>query len=131
MEYDDDHVEDGRFALDDSLKPYMAYSRDLGASEGAVLTFAHTVREAKIVAWSLVRNMDIVEEWTDLAVNRLKDIHIYSEADQEKLLSGTPHVIESPRTCVVCHLWGEPINEDGVCESCYEDEEADKETALL
>lgn len=129
MEYDDDHGPGDKAKIDDSLKPYMAYSREMGAPEGAILVFAHTVRKAKAIAWYSCG--EFVDEYIDLAVNRLKKIHIYSEADQEKLLSGTPHVIESPKTCAVCHLWGEPINEDGVCESCYEDEEADKETALL
>lgn len=37
--------------MSNKLKPYMGYSREGGASEGAVLIFAHSVKEAKREAY--------------------------------------------------------------------------------
>jgi len=122
MEYDDDHEPHGR-AIDDSLKPYMAHSRIGGAGEGAVLVFAHNTREAKRVGWCSIL-IDLCDgEYIDMAVKLMREPQLYENADQDKLARGIAHVIDSPKSCMDCELWGEHLNEAGVCESCAEGEE--------
>ena len=101
------------------LRAYMAYSRSLGPEEGAILTFAHNVREAKRLSFPTVSEF-YDGEWIDLAVRWLKDKHIFSEADQEKLKLGIPHVIDNPTSCVECEQWGKLLTESGRCEECEE-----------
>ncbi len=105
------------------MKPYMAYSREVGSCEGAVLVFAHTVKEAKIEAWGIVSDY-CTDEYTDMAVTWLKDRgFLLSQADPVKLAKGIPHIIESPILCKSCNLWGYKLNEQGYCEDCQSEEE--------
>lgn len=113
-----------------SLKPYMGYSRSGGTTEGAILIFAHSVREAKRVAWDATTFLQDATDgnYTDLAVTLIRDgNHLFAEGNAEKLAADIPHVIECPTSCKGCHLWGEPLNEQGYCEGCeegYEDYKA-------
>ena len=101
------------------LKPYMAYSREMGAQECAILIFAPTAKEAKKLGW-LARDF-LTDEFTDLAVKFLKDEPwIFKDANQEKLHLRTPHVIENPSCCKSCEHWGLKLNENGLCEDCQE-----------
>lgn len=103
---------------------YMAYSRRLGPLEGAMLVFAHTVREAKKFAYQCADVSDICgNEYTDLAVNKIRNKDwLYEDADQKKLAAGMPHVVWNMKTCKNCETWGgSPIGEDGLCEECHED----------
>lgn len=103
-----------------SLKPYMAYSRSAGAIEGAVLIFAHTLREAKKYAWNNSLLREFCDDWIDLGAYLIRDKPwLYDDANQEKLSAGIPHVVDDPRGCEVCETWGgSPIGRDGVCEEC-------------
>jgi len=108
------------------LKPYMGYSREAGSFEGAVLIFAHGIKEAKVLAWKEMR-YDIVEDYMDVAVNRLweKD-WLFKDADQEKLKQGIAHVVISPTGCRSCELWGEELNDEGYCPDCEEEYKINK-----
>ncbi len=100
------------------MKPYMAYSREGGSCEGAILVFAHTVKEAKREAWGTVGEF-FTDEYTDMAVNLLRDRDfLLEQADPIKLAQGIPHIIDSPITCEACNLWGYKLNELGYCEDC-------------
>jgi len=103
-----------------NLKPYMAFSRDAGAHEGAFLVFAHSVQEAKRVAWPQVKYC-LTYDYVDLAVRLLRDEdYLYGEANPEKLAASVPHVITTPPCCAVCEMWGEKLTE-GICEDCAEE----------
>jgi len=98
----------------------MAYSRCGGSPEGASLIFAHSVKEAKPVAWK-VMGYWLDGEYTDLAVCLLKNSdHLFSQANQEKLKDGMPHGIETPICCNGCGYWGYEMNKEGYCQDCWE-----------
>lgn len=101
------------------LNIYMGYSRAGGSSEGAVLIFAHTVKEAKKIGWYICSDM-MVDEYIDMAVNRLRnEDYLYAQADQEKLDNSIAHVIDNPKICIECETWGSsPIGDDGFCDTC-------------
>ena len=99
------------------MKAYMGYSRGGGAQEGAVLIFAHSAREAKKVAWGGILSDICDGEYTDAAVRLLKK-EGFDEANQEKLSADIPHVIDNPRTCKGCEMWGVDIQENGYCIDC-------------
>jgi hypothetical protein len=106
-----------------SLRPYMAYSRRLESHDGgAVLVFAHSVREAKKVVWNQSGIIDEItgNDFTDLAVRYLRNSeYLYEEADQAKLVAGIPHVVDDPTYCKNCELWGVgPLGENGICKDC-------------
>ena len=101
------------------LKPYMIYSAGAGPEEGAMLVFAHSVREARKIGWQQGGN-DLTSEYIDLAANILRDCPwLYVEADQIKLLNDEPHLVWNIRFCEYCGQWGQSeIGEDGLCEEC-------------
>ena len=110
------------------MKAYMGFDNLGGASEGAILIFAHTAREAKKVAWndhSFIQ--DICDgDYINLRVTLMKDCdYIFKEANQDKLKANIPHVIESPTVCKDCELWGEELNEAGYCQGCQDDRDDD------
>jgi hypothetical protein len=84
--------------MKNQLNPYMGFSREMGPEEGACLIFSHTAREAK----------------------KLDQLHIFAEADLDKLRTGIAHAIECPKTCHRCEHWGYELNHDGFCENCTE-----------
>ena len=90
------------------MKAYTGYSRSGAKENGAVLVFANSAKEARVLTW---HDGLVVDEWIDTAVQWLKDRPwLFKEATSDK-----PHVVDSPRTCVVCHMWGNLINENGIC----------------
>ena len=101
------------------LKPYMGYSREGGTVEGAVLIFAHNVKEAKRIAWPEISSF-FTDEFTDMAVTLIKDGSFLSEQvaqwSKDKIAKDEPHVVDSPPSCKVCELWGNELNEVGLCE---------------
>ena len=102
------------------MKPYMAYSREGGSREGACLVFAHTVKEAKKEAWADV-HLYFTDEYTDMAITLIKDAeYLFEQADPEKLATDVPHVIFAPLSCSACELWGNKLNDEGLCENCVE-----------
>ena len=109
------------------MKPYMGYSREGGSREGAVLIFAHNVKEAKRIGFGVLSPW-ITDEYTDMAVTLIKDGAFWFEQvpqwSKDKIVKDEPHVLDSPPSCKVCELWGSELNESGLCEDCqdYEDE---------
>ena len=100
------------------LKPYMGYSIGLGASEGAILIFAFTAKEAKKIGY---RASILTDEYIDFAVRLMRNSpYLFKDADQEKLKSGMPHVIDNPTSCRHCESWGSEIGDDGLCQDCRE-----------
>lgn len=102
------------------LKPYMGYSRYLGSNEGAVLIFAHTAKEARVLMYRDWSNI-ISDGWLDTAVCLLHNRLLYEYADSDKILLDKPHIIDNPPSCRICYQWGYKLNEDDVCEVCLEE----------
>ena len=101
------------------LNAYMAYSRNLGPEEGAVLVFAHYVQEARVVGWKRM-GCELTDEYIDFTAKRIRHSPwLFKEANEIKLANDEPHVIDNPLICAECGLWGQsPIGEDGFCEDC-------------
>jgi hypothetical protein len=104
------------------LHPYMAYSQSMGAEEGAELIFAHTLQEAKGVAWNSTAREIVDSEYIDLAVKRLRDHaeYLLTLADPAKREKGIPHAIDNPPSCSECWTWGRPLT-DSICALCAEE----------
>ncbi len=82
--------------------------------DGACLVFAPNAREARRLAWPVVR------EWMDLNWIEVRVKWIRGGADHLREQDG-PHVVEAPKACVTCEWWhAEPYDENGRCEACAE-----------
>lgn len=93
------------------MKAYMAYCGD--KDNGACLVFAETARSARLVAWPTIRGW-FDAEWIDLRVKMLRSTDwILGQA-----ISGKPHVIECPKGCSSCFMWGEDPPSDEGCRFC-------------
>lgn len=107
------------------LKAYVGYSHQGGAAEGAILIFAHNLKEAKRTGYPNLRGWG-VDEYTDMRVEWLRDSqYLFDQVPQwskEKLTRDEAHVIETPPTCKSCHLWGYELDENGLCECCAEEQ---------
>lgn len=100
------------------LKIYTGYSFAEGQGEGAVLVFAHNIREAKKLAYPYMNDW-FDSDFLDVIVKLLSDCdHLYTQADKEKLDDGIAHVIDNPAVCENCELWGGIPNVDGTCSIC-------------
>ncbi len=104
------------------MKAYMGYDGVAGPSEAAILIFAHTVKEGKKISFGTLQSLFDCE-FVDMRVRLLKEEHLFKEADQEKLKAGIPHVIESPKVCGNCEVWGGYPVENGQCCFCETGEE--------
>lgn len=102
------------------MKPYMIFSRDIGPQEGATLIIAHSVREARKLAWRQ-SGLDF-DDFTDMAVRLIRDTHnVLPLADQGKMRQGIPHIIDDPASCAVCGYWGAGLTTEGLCANCNSD----------
>lgn len=100
------------------MKAYMAYSACAGASEGAVLVFAENIKQAKQFAWASYIFDMCDGEYIDLRVRWLKDEPwIFEQMKKE-----APHIIESPKSCERCEIWGLEMVGD-LCVDCYEEDD--------
>ena len=113
--------------MSEKLNIYMAYDRHAGPEECATLVFAHTAREAKLVAWKQGILKEICDgDFISAATRRLRDRdHLYAEADVEKLRAGISHEVDNPRSCEECGRWGNPLADDGLCQMCAEERDSD------
>jgi hypothetical protein len=112
--------------------PLKAYSAHDGAPEEvALLIFAHTARKARPLAWRALRNLNGDCDYTDIRVRWLRDAeHLERhDADPAKLARREAHVVDAPTACDDCGLWGEPIDEDGLCSPCADYQEANGEAS--
>ena len=103
------------------MKTYMASDGD--PQDGAVLVFAHKTKEAKKVAWPVIRGWNLDAEYIHLRVVLLRDKpFLFDEADPEALISDKAHAIDDPIVCSSCELWGNKLDEHGYCENCRGDD---------
>ena len=96
------------------MKMYMGHGGE--PEDGAVLIFAHTAKEAKKIAWSGIL-IDLCDhDYTNLRVKLIRD----SEWLRAERRSDTePHIVDDPRSCACCFLWGRSeIGDDGLCDYC-------------
>lgn len=104
-----------------NLKPYMCFERDM-CYECAILVFAHTARQARMLAYPWLSEFNGYCEWTDARAKLMRNAdYIFEQADQAKLAAGEPHVISNPKSCPACEHWGMPLNENGICENCADE----------
>lgn len=101
------------------MKPYMAFSRDAGPAEGAILVIANTAKEARKLAYQSGECLN-VEDWLDQSARLIKDNTIMALANQEKVANNEPHVIWSPVCCQACGHWGAGLTTDNLCGNCNE-----------
>ncbi len=107
------------------MRPWMCYSGEIGASEGAALVFAYTHAEAKKIAWWTCQGM-LFEEFIEVRVNLITaDDFIMAQADPAKLAAGEAHCIDNPISCDGCEQWGKPMATPTKCEDCKHDDELD------
>lgn len=108
------------------MKTYMAYSRHAGVAYGVFLVFAHSVREAKKVAWPEVKDV-LVDgcDYLDLSVRTIKseDNYLFELCDREMLDNGIAHVIEQLPSCYVCLMCDSRIGDDGLCRHCRKEQQ--------
>ncbi len=103
---------------DKKLRPYMASGPD--SEEGAFLVFAYTARQARNISYPELSDWGI--EFLDTRVVWMKGKpHLFEEADQEKLAAGIPHFV-NPKCCASCEQWGSPVDEEGICRNCRDEE---------
>jgi hypothetical protein len=102
------------------MRAYIGYDRNMGQQEAACLVFANTARQARTLAYDVVRGW-FDTEWIDVSVRWLRDSK-YVPAKPE------PHVIESPDVCRHCELWpsDEVLDDDGLCSLCRSEMEDDE-----
>jgi len=97
------------------LKPYVVSSLSLGSREGACLVFAYSIKEAKKLGYPIINDwFDI--EWIDCGVAWLKNKDwLFEEKRKDE-----PHVIENPKVCELCGVWGNEPFDDHICMDCEE-----------
>jgi len=101
------------------MKMYMGYDRIGGSGEGACLVFANNHKEARRLAWKTIQGW-FDTEWIDISVRWLRDSE-YLRSEQK---SDEPHVVEGPKICECCELWGvSELDADGICGECKENRE--------
>uniref|UniRef100_A0A6M3LQI1 Uncharacterized protein n=1 Tax=viral metagenome TaxID=1070528 RepID=A0A6M3LQI1_9ZZZZ len=101
------------------MRVYMAYSREGGASGVAILVFAHTVQEAKSLAWGVFSDFGITEEYIDVAARWLKGKDfLFKQANQDYLNDDIAHIIDDPVSCKNCGFWGYELDDGGYCADC-------------
>jgi len=71
------------------MRAYMGFSRSAGSKEGAVLVFAHSAQEARMLTY---KHGVVVEDYLDTAVRWLRDSLLFDFADSEKLARDEPHI---------------------------------------
>jgi hypothetical protein len=105
------------------MKMYMVYSEGAGPSEGAVLAFADSASQAKSLAFKGTYINELCEDYTDVRAHIIKD-RDWLESEKRK---DVPHVIETPKCCDQCLMWGgsSPVGDDGLCDDCREDLDED------
>jgi hypothetical protein len=103
------------------LKIYMA--SDGCPKEAAILVFAHSVKEARKIAYPCVSDWGGCD-WIQVRAKLLRDREFLRKAgNAEKMATDTPHYVESPPTCKRCETWGFELDKNGICTECLELEE--------
>ena len=105
------------------MKPYMAFSRGGGTEYGAILVWAENLKQAKDLAWPDCSSTVCDGDYIDMAVKWLKNRPWLSR----DMLSDKPHVNDSPTSCKWCELWGNHLDDSGICDDCRNDERLNRE----
>lgn len=101
-----------------SLRAYMVFDRGAGPEEGACLVFAHTSAEAKRIGWREVEGW-LGSEWTEVGVRWMRRDTEWLAEQEGVDLEGEPVLVDSPKACSECDMWGRsPLNDKGRCELC-------------
>ncbi len=103
------------------LRGYMVSGPD--ATEGALLIFDHTARDAKRRGYhTILYDFETAWEFTEVRVRWLRD------ADPKEW-GVTESCVLEPEGCDRCELWhGKPVNkETGICQDCQDFEDEDDE----
>ena len=111
------------------MKAYIACSREAGSSEGAVLVFAHNIREAKHIARTEPSCLDEILDgaFLDLHIRLIEKaeteylLNHVPQWSKDKLAKDKPHIVDSPPSCDSCEMWGYVLDENQRCESCADD----------
>lgn len=105
-----------------ALRAYIGHAGD--PQEGAVLVYARSAKEARLLAWPVLNGWDWCE-WLDVRARWIRggaDFHRVPAKEE----AGAPYVVESPDGCERCELWYgdglEPTTR--LCWSCFEDDAA-------
>jgi len=99
------------------LKIYMAYDGE--PEESAILVFAHSVKEAKKIAFPVFQRWCNDTVWINIRAKQMKDAeHLRIEGDKDLMEKNIPHYNDDPTVCKQCEYWGQPINKNGICERC-------------
>ena len=105
------------------LKIYIGFDSFGGRQEGACLVFAHNRKEARKLAYPIINDW-FGSSWIDCSVNLLTmQNYLYELADQEKLKKDEAHAIDDPESCKNCGMWGDELDENGVCTQCKENKD--------
>ncbi len=99
------------------MNAYMGYDRILGPKQGAILIFAKTSKEAKLISYKMIHSW-FSSSWIDVSIKKMDAHHLFKHADQLKLMNNIPHIIDDVEVCYRCQLWGEYEVTDGLCECC-------------
>ena len=105
-----------------TLRAYSVHNREAGPGEGALLVFANTAGQAKKLGFGTVNDW-FDSEWHEVAAHWLRQSEEYLAEQEGVDLEGEPRLIESPKGCQRCELWGEPLDSEQVCESCRDNED--------
>lgn len=83
-----------------TLHIYMGFDSKAGSTEGAILIFANTSKEARKVGWRTMQSI-LDTAWVDMTVKRLRHNldYLYGDAVQSKLEADIPHAVDSMRDC--------------------------------
>jgi hypothetical protein len=106
--------------MNTKLKPYMVYNRHEDPSDGAVLVFHFTARQARYMGWQAEPLMDC-DSYIDATARLIRDPKDVYPLTQVQWLEGNlPHAIVSPEVCRSCGFWGSGVDENGRCNDCGE-----------
>ena len=99
-----------------NMRPYMVHEGE--PADGAVLAFAWSERQARLIAFPVIRGWSDAE-WVHL---RAKWMRNAPWIDALHTTQTEPFVIESPPCCKHCERWGLELDENGKCKNgCYEE----------
>ncbi len=95
-----------------NMRPYMVHDGD--PHEGAVLAFAWSERQARSIAFPVIRDWNFDATWIDIRAKWMRDkpwIEALHTTQSE------PFVIDDPPCCSQCELWGFELDDDGKCKN--------------
>lgn len=99
------------------MRTYMACCSE--PIYGALLVFAHDLKEAKRLAYPAVQDWNRDMDYIDLYVTWLRNRPwLFKDADPAKLAADIGHVNEEPTGCSSCELWGAELDANGECPEC-------------